>query len=209
MGKRGYEQRQRAQSAEATRQRVIDATRACLIETPVVALSLERIAERAGVARRTIYQIFGSRAGLFEAIEQDLMQRGGFIEVQNAFNLNTDARQILIELLPAGAHLLEREEAILRALFLQSLISPDAASLSKHLDEGRIGGMRHLAHLLVEQGYTRADLTETEVGDILSLLTDFATYDQLRTRVGLSADGALRRLQILASSLLNRSQPLT
>jgi AcrR family transcriptional regulator len=200
--KRPYRQRLRAQSAEATRQRIIDAARACLTATPLLAVSLEHIAEQAGVARRTIYQIFGSRVGLFEALEQDLLQRGGFAEVQAAFNENTDARQILEQMLSAGVRLLEREQAILRALYLQALIDPEAATLTQRIDDGRIGGMRYLAQLLEEQGYTRSDLTQAEVGDILALLTDFATFDQFRIRAGLSPEAIVRRLRILASSLL-------
>jgi|SRR5260221_7305768 AcrR family transcriptional regulator len=202
MGKRTYQQRLRAQSAEATRQRIIEAARSYLTATPLLAVSLERIAHQAGVARRTIYQIFGSRLGLFEALEQDLLRRGGFVEIQDAFNKNTDARQILEQMLPAAVRLMEREKTIFRALYQQALIDPEAASLTRHLDEGRIGGMRYLAQLLEEQGYVRPDLTQAEAGDILALLTDFATFDQLRTRVGLSPEEVVRRLQILASSLL-------
>jgi hypothetical protein len=105
-------------------------------------------------------------------------------------------------MLPAAVRLKEREEAILRALFQQALIDPEAAALTRHINEGRIGGMRYLAQLLVEQGYVRSGLTQVEVGDILALLTDFATYDQLRTRAGLTPEEVVRRLQILASSLL-------
>ncbi len=202
MGTRTYHQRQRAQSAEATRQRILEAARACLTATPLLAVSLERIAEQAGVARRTIYQIFGSRLGLFEALEHDLLQRGGFAEVQAAFNTNTDARRILGEMILAGVRLLEREQAILRALYLHALIDPEAASLTRRLDEGRIGGMRHLAQLLEEQGYTRSGLTRGEVADILALLSDFATFDQWRTRLGLTPEEIVQRLRIIASSLL-------
>ncbi|HEX9038094.1 MAG TPA: helix-turn-helix domain-containing protein [Ktedonobacterales bacterium] len=202
MGARTYHQRQRAQSAEATRQRIVQAARACLTATPLLAVSLERIAAQAEVARRTIYQIFGSRLGLFEALEHDLLQRGGFAEVQAVFNTNTDARRILEEVLPVGVRLLEREQAILRALYLHALIDPEAASLTQRLDQGRIGGMRHLAQLLAEQGYTRPSLTRGEVGDILALLTDFATFDQWRTRLGLTPEEIVQRLRILASSLL-------
>lgn len=202
MGKRRYQQRQRAQTAEATRQRIIEAARICLTATPLLAVSMERIAEQAGVARRTIYQVFGSRVGLFEALEQDLLRRGRFDEVQDAFNKNSDARQILDQMIPAGVRLMEREEAILRALSLQALIDPEAAQLTQHLNAGRIGGMRYLAQLLVEQDYVRPGVTQTEAGDILALLTDFATFDQLKTRAGLSTQEIVRRLHTLASSLL-------
>lgn len=202
IGTRAYQQHNRALSAEATRQRIIDAARLCLTATPLSAVSLERIAEQAKVARRTLYQIFGSRRGLFEALEQDLMLRGGFSEIQGAFNQHTDAREILDLMLPAAVRLQTREEVILRALYLHAQIDPESATLTHRLDGGRIGGMRHLAQLLVEQDYVRPGVTQAEVGDLLALLTDFSTFDQLKTKAGLAPEEIARRLQILASSLL-------
>lgn len=202
MVKRAYRQRQRAESAAATRMRIIEATRTCLTETPLLAVSLERIATAADVARRTIYTIFGSRLGLFEAVEQDLYRRGGFAEIQDAFNMHEDARQILELMLPAGLRLHLREEAVLRALFLQALIDPDAATLTGRMNEGRIGGMRHLTTLLLEQGYARSGLTHAEIADVLAMLTDTIVLNQLGTTLALSPDAVLRRLRILANSVL-------
>lgn len=182
--------------------RIIEAARTCLTETPLLAVSLERIATAAGVARRTIYTIFGSRLGLFEAIEQDLYRRGGFAEIQDAFNTHDDAWQILELMLPASVRLHLREEAVLRALFLQALIDPDAATLTRRMTEGRIGGMRHLAGLLLEQGYARPRLTHAEVSDVLAMLTDTIVLNQLFTVLELSPDAVLRRLRILANSIL-------
>lgn len=201
MSKRIYRQQQRARSAEATRQRIIDATRRCLTDAPLLAISMDRIAATAGVARRTIYTIFGSRAGLLRAIEQDLMVRGGFAEIQAAFE-HADARQILQDALPASVWLFARERAILRALSLQALINPEAAAVSQHLDEGRIGGMRHLASLLIEQGHTRPELNQAEVADVLAVASDQTVQDRLMGILGLSPDDALQRLRLLVSGIL-------
>ena len=42
-------------------------------------VSIDGIARMARVARPTVYLIFGSRAGLFEAVGADLQERGGFV----------------------------------------------------------------------------------------------------------------------------------
>ena len=67
-GSRPYEQRRRAESAEQTRLRIVETAIELLHESPSEPISVERIATAAGVARSTIYAIFGSRAGLFEAV---------------------------------------------------------------------------------------------------------------------------------------------
>ena len=57
----------RAQAADATRARILEAAQASLERGPVGALRVEEVARDAGVARSTIYLLFESRAGLFEA----------------------------------------------------------------------------------------------------------------------------------------------
>lgn len=187
MGKRPYHQHKRAQQADMTRQHIIEAARRVVMESPFVAINLETVAGQAGVARSTIYTIFGSRLGLFEAIEQDLLERGGFGAIQAAFTLS-DARDILRESLGAAVQLYVNEGALLRALQIQSLIDPDAATLTSRLNQGRIGGMHYLAQLLEQQGYIRPGVTVTEAGQILALLSDFVVYDQLTLTMGLTPD---------------------
>jgi len=65
---RKYEQRLRAEGAEETRRRILDALSERLCEAPSEPVNLEEVARMAGVVRPTIYAVFGSRAGLFSAL---------------------------------------------------------------------------------------------------------------------------------------------
>jgi AcrR family transcriptional regulator len=201
MGKQPFHQTRRAKSAQQTRQRILAATRTCLTNTPLLALSVESIAQEAKVARSTIYDAFGSRLGLMQALEQDVLQRGGFEDIQAAFAL-PDARATLEKTLAASVRFYLSERVVLRALTLQALINPDASAIFRELMDGRVGGMKHLAHLLAEQSHLRADVSEEEAGDVLSLLTDFALFEQFFTERGQSPEGVLRRLTVLARSVL-------
>src|SRR6476619_6280718 len=84
MATRRYDQRLRAQTADETRRRVLDAVYDELREAPAQPVSVDAIARTAGVARSTVYVIFGSRAGLFDAFAADLLERGGFGRVLDA-----------------------------------------------------------------------------------------------------------------------------
>jgi len=201
MGKRPYHQHKRAQQADRTRQGIIEAARSVLMEAPFVAINLETVAERAGIARSTIYTIFGSRLGLFEAIEQDLRDRGGFKAIQAAFTL-PDARDILRQSLGAAVQLYVNEGRLWRALQLQAVIDPDAATLTSHENHDRIGGMHYLAQLLEQQGYVRAGLTVTEVGQILAVLSDFVVYDQLTITMGVAADQLLAHILLITQCFM-------
>ena len=71
MTKRKYEQRLRAESARHTRERILEALVERIRSDPFGGISLEAVAEEAGVARSTVYAVFGSRAGLFDALASD------------------------------------------------------------------------------------------------------------------------------------------
>ncbi len=51
----------------ATRRRILDALGERLQEAPTEPVSVDEIATRAEVPRSTIYLVFGSRSGLFDA----------------------------------------------------------------------------------------------------------------------------------------------
>ena len=84
MATRKYEQRLRAESAEETRRRILDAVAQRFREAPTEPLSLDQVARLARVARSTIYLAFGSRAGLLQAFAVDLWERGGLADLTTA-----------------------------------------------------------------------------------------------------------------------------
>lgn len=72
---RPYVMRERAQQAERTRERVLLATVELGYARPLVQLTLQAVAERAGVAVQTVLRQFGSREGLIAAaIEHEQSQ---------------------------------------------------------------------------------------------------------------------------------------
>lgn len=64
---RPYRMRARAESAKATRNRILDAVEACFDTMPYDEITLALIAERSGVTVQTILRRFGNRQGLFMA----------------------------------------------------------------------------------------------------------------------------------------------
>ncbi|MDB6082781.1 MAG: transcriptional regulatory protein [Gammaproteobacteria bacterium] len=76
MARRQYLSRVRAAAAETKRGRVIEEAAAFLRREPVSAFGLESVAKAAGVTRLTVYNQFGSRRGLLEAVFDHLAERG-------------------------------------------------------------------------------------------------------------------------------------
>jgi AcrR family transcriptional regulator len=61
------ERRERADAA-ANRVRILDATRLVLAERGAERITLDAVAERAGVGKGTVFRRFGDRSGLFQAL---------------------------------------------------------------------------------------------------------------------------------------------
>src|SRR5690242_13025605 len=141
MATRKYEQRLRAESAAETRTRILDAVYERVRAAPTRPVSLEEVARTARVARSTVYQVFGSRAGLFDALATDVLYRGGFERVTEAVD-HPDAREHLRRAIRAGMEVYGVYRDVHRVLFSTSALDPEAtAGAMRRSDEGRAGGM--------------------------------------------------------------------
>src|SRR6187399_136727 len=167
MTTRRYEQRARAAAAEETRRRILDAMRERIRAAPSEPVSVEKVAQDAGVARSTVYLIFGTRAGLFQALGQFLLDRAGFDRIVAAVQL-PDAREALRASLRAGVEVYADERDVARALYSMSQLNPEAVGGAYDvIDHGRAEGLLHLATRLREQGQLRPDVTPQEAADYL------------------------------------------
>ncbi len=178
---RKYEQRLRADAAEATRQRILEALEQLLRAAPTEPVSLDGVAKRAGVARSTIYLVFGSRAGLFDALVTDLWERAGLPSLTEAV-AHPDAREHLRGGLRAGVRMLAALRDVAVVLFSMSTLDPESVggAIARQEDR-RWGGMLYLAGRLHEQGQLRDDVSIEDAADVLWMLTGFGSFDTLYT----------------------------
>ena len=204
MDKRRYVQRRRAESAQQTRERILEAARSSLRSGPLGAVKVDDIAREAGVARSTLYVLFGSRAGLFDALAVALLQLAGFERLVAAFRL-PDARMALLESLRAGTEAYASEPDVARSILTLAATDPDAAVAVQRFERGRWPGMRTLAGRLESQGYLRHDVSRDEAAQILWVLTSFPTFDQLFRERELSAASVADRLHAMAERTLLRA----
>ncbi|MBL7498064.1 TetR/AcrR family transcriptional regulator [Frankia sp. CNm7] len=194
MTSRRYEQRLRAQSAEQTRRRILDAMYDQLPKIP----SVDAVARQAGVARSTVYLVFGSRAGLFDALLRDVSERGGFADLVRAVR-DPDPLTHLRGAILANTRIYGRQRDVLVAL------RAEAAALEGALErteQGRLGGLEHLASRLAEHDLLA--VPKDVAVDVLWMLTGFEAFEALRTGRGLSVDAAAARLLATAERTLLR-----
>ncbi|MDI3565395.1 TetR/AcrR family transcriptional regulator [Bradyrhizobium sp. Arg816] len=88
MPKRSYVSPTRASAAAETRERIIAAGARLLRKDASIAnFSLDVVAKAAGVTRLTVYNQFGSRRGLLEAVFDDIAREGGLFELAEVMTM--------------------------------------------------------------------------------------------------------------------------
>jgi AcrR family transcriptional regulator len=202
MATRPYEQRQRAEAAEQTRRRILDAVIERLRKAPAEPVSVDRIAEIAGVARSTVYAIFGSRAGLFDAVAADVLEREGYERLLEAKH-EPDAREHMRVGFRTGTEMLAADRDIVRALFSMAQLDERAVGEAvRKREESRAAGMARLAGRLAEQDLLRPGMSVEDAEHILWVLTSFESFDLLYTGRGLPLDAVIERLTETAERAL-------
>jgi AcrR family transcriptional regulator len=201
---RRYEQRARAEEAEKTRRRILDAVAERLRAAPAEPVAVERIATMAGVARSTVYAIFGSRAGLFDAVAMDLNERLGYRRLVEASH-HPDALEALRGGLRVASEMLAGERDVWRALHSMAKLDEDAVGGTvARGEQERAAAMARIARQLHEQGLLRPEVSVEEAADVLWVITSFESFDLLYTGRGLPLDTVVERLTATAERALMR-----
>ena len=151
-----------------------------------------------------MYLVFNSRAGLFDGLARDLLERGGFERVVRA-TMHPDAREHLRGGIAGGAHTFAAHRDVLRALYSMGELDPDAmGGAMQRWEQRRSEGMAYLAGRLAEQDLLRPDVTAKAAADRLWLITSFDAFDLLYAGRGLTADEVAGELVELAERAVLR-----
>ena len=186
MSKRRYEQRLRAETADETRRRILDALYDRLREAPADPVSVDEVARSARVSRSTVYLVFGSRSGLFDALTAHLFRGAGWDSILEAFR-QPDARETLRRGLAGGVQMYAAHQEVLRILYSMAKLDPDGVGQAlARAERGRSASMDWLAGRLAEQGLLRAGVTPDDAAHLIWILASFDAYDSLATGRGLS-----------------------
>ena len=113
--------------------------------------------------------------------------RAGFVRVLELFNL-PDAAEAIRRALPEGARMFGQDHELERRVRALAQLDPEVMAGVELGDQHRAEGMRYQAGRLAEQGRLRPGVTAKDAAMLLFLLTDFDTYDALRTTWALDSE---------------------
>jgi AcrR family transcriptional regulator len=201
MPKRHYVSSVRAAAAAEKRDRVIQAATRLLREnTNIAAFSLDAVAKAAGVTRLTVYNQFGSRRGLLEAVFDVIARQGGLTRIEEAMAM-PDPRMGLDRLVEIFCHFWNRDSAIGR---LQEAMSADP-ELARALIERNERRRKTLEVLVARIDRRKASSpARRDAVDLIFALTSYAMFANLcSTR---PADEACRLIQSASRRALDPLQ---
>jgi AcrR family transcriptional regulator len=201
MSPRPYRLGQRAASVTQTRARIIAATRELLTADGLRGVVIDEVAQRADVARATVYYQFGSKQGLLQAIVDDVQQRAGQQQIAQAVEL-ADPVQALRRTFLLGCQFWATEQVIVRRLSGLAAVDLEVRDVMVRADEHRLVLITRLVDRLADAGRLAPGWSRDRAVDALWLLSSFEAFDQLFTGRRLPAEEVATLLLDMARYVL-------
>ncbi len=180
MSPRPYRLGQRQATTEQTRARILAAAHQLLAAAGGIAgFTVEAVARHADVSRMTVYYQFGSKAGLLEALFDQLATTGGLQQAALAALNQPDPLDALASYIAAFGRFWAAERLVLRRLRSLAALDPELAQGVGARDARQRAGLGLLAGRLADRyGHPPHDALEEAVV-VLHMLTSFETFDAL------------------------------
>jgi AcrR family transcriptional regulator len=198
MPKRHYVSSVRAAAAAEKRDRVVEAATKLLREdVSIASFSLDAVAKAAGVTRLTVYNQFGSRRGLLEAVFDEIARQGGLSRIEQAMAM-TDPRAALDRMVEIFCHFWNWDSAIDRLQQAMS-IDPELAQALVERNERRRKALKVLVARI--GGRKASSRARQDAVDMIFALTSYAMFATLRSNR--AADAACMLIKSACSRALD------
>lgn len=178
MDARPYSMEIRGVAAADTRRRILDAARRLLAENAGSGLGLDAIAAATGVSRVTLYNHFGSRAGLLEALYDHLATRGNVHRGMEALR-TADPMAALAGFIRVLVQFWASDPVVIRRLHAMAALDAEIATGLAARAARRRRAAREVVRRIVRGRKQRRPWTHRLLADALCAIASFETYDAL------------------------------
>jgi AcrR family transcriptional regulator len=189
-----YRSRVREEAALRTRRLIRDAAVRLFVEDGVAATTMRQIAAEAGVAERTVYTVFPTKADLFkqaldvatvgDEAQVAVADRPAFTQVMSERDPNVAVRQLV----DYGVDLLERAGDLLMTAAESAGADPAMRAIVESGSTAMSANMRTVAAAWSRNGLLRPGLSADEAGAVLYSLCGAHVHHLLRRRQGWSVE---------------------
>ena len=203
MSPRAYKSPRRDAAASATRERIIAAAAAILgAADGIRKFSLDAVAKKAGVTRLTVYNQFGSRRALMEAVFDERAERGGLFRIVEAMQ-DPDPQAALRGIIGVFCDFWSSDPGTMRLLHAAGASDAEFAESVHERNERRRSVLSAIVRRLAA-GRAPPPKALGNVVDVLFALTSFAFFWQLTERKR-TAEAARRIIEEMAMDAVNRA----
>lgn len=151
----------RDRQTEQARRLIVDAAIDCFLENGYVGTTMDDIAERAAVARRTIYNQFGSKAALLIAGINDRVvgsEERSLESDHDSVRALDDSRQMIEAFIEAHVGVVHRSLPLLKVTFEAAAIDGEVAKEYERNEEYRYEAQQVLIDALHRKRLLRTDV---------------------------------------------------
>lgn len=175
--KRNYNASLRQEQALMTRQRILDAARRLLTRGTYSSVTMEEIAQEAGVAYQTVYAVFGNKLQLAKDVIEAGFQFDDVNELAARANAASDP-EVGIRL---GAEINRRIHGTCADLlrFMRESGDPELLARYHQSENMRLSMQAHIPPLLHASGRLQPGMSQSEVAAVLWTMTGTELYSML------------------------------
>jgi AcrR family transcriptional regulator len=200
VARRPYTSGRRSRGANSV-DRVLEAAERLIREDAFHLATMDELAAAAGVSRATVFNRFGSKLGVLQALFTRGMEGPEMKGIQEALKLE-DPIEALVAVIGAACAIWESYALIHEQLQAIAILEPDASALIDEQREEQRSDLVALARRLSRAGRLRPGLSATRAAAALHMLTSLESFLWLRREYGLSLDQTRRTITELARTLL-------
>jgi AcrR family transcriptional regulator len=200
---RSYKSTRRTAAASATRDRILAAAAALLGEVGgVPRFSLESVAKAAAVTRFTVYNQFGSRSALLEAVFDHRALAAGMSRLPEVM-AEVDALSGLQRLIGVFCDFWAHDHDLIARLHSVGASDPEFSQAVHARNKRRRAALSTLINRMVISGVVR-DAGAPELIDVLFALTSFSFFTEL-TEAGRPVENVCRIIRNLSADAVRRA----
>lgn len=200
MAGRPYTSGRRSRSADSI-ERVLEAAERLIREDAFHLATMDELAAAAGVSRATVFNRFGSKLGVVQALFTRGMEGTEMEAIRAALELD-DPVAALEAAIDASCAIWESQAFIHEQLQAIVVLEPDASALVAQQREAQRADLLALARRLSRAGRLRSGLSEARAAAALHMLTSLESFLWLRREYGLSLRQTRETIAGLARNLL-------
>ncbi len=190
---------QRQAASQQKRAKVLGVARTQLESNGFRDFSLEAIARQSGVTRQTVYNLFGSRAGLLEALFDELAVEGGMHRMRHVMQ-QADAATALASFVDVFCEFWAKDRLLIRRIHGLAAIDPEFGAAVEARNLRRRAAATRILQIVDADGIHRTPEEQSQRAATLYALTSFEFFDVLAD--SMAANEVARVLRTLVANTI-------